>query len=126
MPSVAVASTRASTRPIGCSTVAVVRVGPLDLPRFRSTGDCKHVDRPLCARTFEDLDHPIGSSNDQRAYDYFGSWPDLSVAVAGGTRPVQDLGCLRFLRHLRDLGGQLTLQDLPVARCGLKGLQNLQ
>ena len=128
MPSVAVDS----TRPLGGSTVAVVP-GPSDLrvdANSQYSSHCKEVHsgqgRGLCGLKFEDLDHPLGSSNDQRTYDYFGSWPDLSVAVAGVTRPVQDLGCLPFLRHLRDLGGQQTLQDLPVARRGLKGLCNLQ
>ena len=112
MPSVAVDS----TRPIRGSTVAVVPVGPSDLRRVRHSSHCKEVHsgqgRGLCGLKFEDLDHPLGSSYDQRAYDYFGSWPDFGVGVAARSRPVQDLGGLPFLRHQRDLCGHQILQDL--------------
>ena len=84
----------------------------MDLRRFRSTRDSKHVDRTLCDRTFEDLHHPLGSSYYQGAYDYFGSWADFGVGVAGLTRPVQDLGGLPSLCHQRDLCGCHVLQDL--------------
>ena len=107
MPSVAVDP----TRPIGGYTVAVVRVGPLDLRRVRQRSPSNDFGRTLCDRTFEDLDHPLGSSYYQGAYDYFGSWPDFGVGVAGLTRPVQDLGGLPFLCHQRDLCGHQTLQD---------------
>ena len=108
MPSVAVDS----TRPIGGSTVAVVRVGPLDLRRVRHRSPSNDFGRTLCDRTFEDLHHPLGSSYYQGAYDYFGSWADFGVGVAGLTRPVQDLGALPSLCHQLDLGGCRVLQDL--------------